>query len=126
KSTRLSPTRCLSPAWDDRVGRGRPWHGPDWRGDASVCAMGGAENNRARPLPELRERSAGRRTAARDLWHARAYRHPGRRAAHRFVEPGLLFPAAPVGIVDLVTVLAGREHRVEVLSARRLRRDAAH
>ena len=118
--------RSSAITWDDRLSRGGLRHGPNCRGDASVGAMGGAEDHRARALPEPRERSARRRAAPRDLRDARPYRHPGRRAAHRFVEPGLVFPAAPVGAVDLVAVLAGREHRAQILSARRLRRDAAH
>src|SRR6202008_4105965 len=79
-----------------------------------------------RPLPELGVRFTRCRTAARDLRPARPYRHPRRRAAHRSPEPGVVFPAAPFGAVDLITVLARREHRAQILPARRLRRDATH
>ncbi len=109
-----------------RRGRGPPRHGADRRGDPSLRPLGRAENHRAPPLRRSAGRSARGRPPARDLRAACPYRHPRRRIAHRFVEPGLVFPAASAGVVDLLAVLARRQYRAQILPPRGVRRIAAH
>jgi hypothetical protein len=126
RQSRRGAHRSSAAAWDGSCGRGALRHGTCCRGNASLRPLGRPEDHRTQPLHESQGRSARRRAAPRDLRAARPYRHPGGRAAHRPVEPGVLFSASFIGAVDLVAVLARREHRAEVIPHRRLRRDAAH
>ncbi len=98
--------------WPDR----RPVRiGADRRFDASVCPFPATDDNRQRAIQSAGAGPAGGRPPPRGLRHARARRDRGSGAAHRYHEPGALFPAAPARTFDLLTLLAGPEHRPQEL-----------
>ncbi len=94
--------------------------------DPSVRRLVAPDAHRQGALQHAGARSAGARAPPADLRHACACRARGPGAAHRPDEPGLVFPAAPAGALDLIAVLAGRGYRAQELPPRGVRRVAAH
>ena len=122
---RGAPAAAPVPHHGRRAGRAaRPGAG---RGlDPSVRRLVAPDAYRQGALQHAGARSAGAGSPPADLRHACACRARGPGAAHRPDEPGVVFPAAPAGAVDLIAVLAGRGYRAQELPPRGVRRIAAH
>ena len=105
-------------------GRTRPRHPRRRHPSDRDLAQGAADRESA--LRQRHERPADDRSARPAVRAARARRAAGPGRAHRCDVPHAALSAVVPRAVDLLAVLAVAKHRAQGLSARRLRRAAAH